>query len=1768
MSEEVLGVDEDLIDPIDPIPPVFTTTVKIYGANSLIDVPTGALSTDLIEFFNVSDVTRFGQVYWDTTGDIRLLTAKGNIHVHARGTANNGTIALHNDLAVGDASDHTIGTIRGLANPAVSRPSLGLGSDTYFVSGRDFIGANPATSGLADNFLHFGVAGTDKFKVDIAGNVTGGLGTFSSLSTGSAIMAGTLTVAAVNAVNITVSGILTIPSLITGVISGGTQWQAVPVGATWGGTGQSSYSIGDMLYATASDTLSKLTVGSANLVLTSSGSIPQWSSSLSGLASVSATSLSGTLTTAGNLTMSATASRLIPGATSFSVRNNANGSDNLLILDSGAITVRSSISGVTTLTATTVGGTLSTAAQPNITSMASLAVVGTIGTGVWQGTPVAASFIGAHTHIPSDITGLLDGGGHISASLIPALAITNTFVVNSQVAMLALSSAETGDLAVRTDLSKTFILTTTPFSTLGNWQELLTPTDSVLSVNGFTGVVSLTFTDVGAAALVHTHAATDIVSGTLSNARTTATSANTASAIVARDGSGDFSAHAITAAFIGDGSALTNLNAASLASGSISPTVGGTGQTSVTTGDLLYGSSANTWSRLAGNTATTREFLLSTGTGSAGQAPGWATLLASDIPSLNASVITAGTLSASVGGTGNSTYAVGDLIYAAGTTALSRLSGNAAIAKRFLTQAGNATTPNAPQWWSLIADDVGAGTFTGAFTFANGLSFSNSIISTMGSLLIGSVPMFTGTATWNNAGQVFVNNFVNILDTASDANSLLVDWQVSSSSKWKIDKTGTVKTGIWQGSVVGSTWGGTGVNNGSSTITLGGSVLTAGVLTTAGSLITSGAFSLTLTTTASTNVTLPTSGTLVNTAVTTLSSLSSVNGQTISSAANFTGSLTVGSALAANTGRFAGTVSMWGRAAIEWYHDSGVTGLWFAGPGASDGSDDLQFYSISGSAVRLKIADSGGLVTIANGLTISSGTTTAQVISATGSISINGGSSIELDYVRTGTGAGTKWRTGFGIASGANDDYLIYDSVAGAAAFTLTSNTGAATFAGAVSGISTLQTSGNVGLGDTPDGTYRLYIKSSAVLKFHNADSGFTLSQAGSNNWSITQVTGGSTFSINSDNITLSGVTTASGNLTVGTNKFTVTATTGAFTAGAFTSTTGNNTAIIASPVFATTGYIALADIQNTSGRFTLGVESSTGGSITTGTAAYASVVSSFTELDLASGNIVRLSISTAGAFDFKSNPLSGIAALTASGLITASAGLTIASGQTLTVSGVTVTGLTAASVGAGTFPSGAFVFPTSVSTPIVTSAVGADLVLKTGTAGTVATFASASGNLTFGGISVAGITTLALTSTFTTTKTLIAIQGSGAATARQSIDFTNTSGNMTLGIEGSAGGQLLVGATAYATVLGTSTATNLQLGANNNVYVTINGTTTTLSSTTTAVQALTATGATIGTATGNTLGAGSLDLHADIGMNTTQGIIIGSSRVVAFSSGATSITTTGAGVFGGKVTVNDTGNTTVAGIQLGGAGNGLSLPVANTVNLVVNGATVFSSTSSLMTYTAPILSNSFFSVAVSQKIYLDGATAIWIINNSAGRMSFAAGSAEVMRIDAGVGLTVTGAVSASSFIRNDTLASGFAIGALASVQRISWDGTAFNFLNASNANAPLIAAGATFSGQYNGTRFAGSVAVDWNNGNVQSLTLVTGANTVTEANPKDGARYLLLVKQPSSGAAGTVTWPASFDWGGAGTPILSAVNSQVDMISLVYRSDDTKYYATGAYSF
>ena len=117
-------------------------------------------------------------------------------------------------------------------------------------------------------------------------------------------------------------------------------------------------------------------------------------------------------------------------------------------------------------------------------------------------------------------------------------------------------------------------------------------------------------------------------------------------------------------------------------------------------------------------------------------------------------------------------------------------------------------------------------------------------------------PAQGGTGVANNASSTLTisGSFATTL-TVSGITSVtlptsgtLVNSAVATLSS--LTSIGTIGTGVWQGTAVGGTYGGTGVNNGASTITLGGSLTTSGAFTTA------------ITVTNTTAVTLPTSGTL------------------------------------------------------------------------------------------------------------------------------------------------------------------------------------------------------------------------------------------------------------------------------------------------------------------------------------------------------------------------------------------------------------------------------------------------------------------------------------------------------------------------------------------------------------------------------------------------------------------------------------------------------------------------------------------------------------------------------------------------------------------------------------------------------------------------------------------------------------------------------------------------------------------------------------------
>jgi hypothetical protein len=92
-------------------------------------------------------------------------------------------------------------------------------------------------------------------------------------------------------------------------------------------------------------------------------------------------------------------------------------------------------------------------------------------------------------------------------------------------------------------------------------------TSNATTFNGTTG----NFTSITGNAIALTAInASNITSGTLDNARTTGNTANSASTIVLRDASGDFGSNVITASlFSGDGSGINAINASNISSGTI-----------------------------------------------------------------------------------------------------------------------------------------------------------------------------------------------------------------------------------------------------------------------------------------------------------------------------------------------------------------------------------------------------------------------------------------------------------------------------------------------------------------------------------------------------------------------------------------------------------------------------------------------------------------------------------------------------------------------------------------------------------------------------------------------------------------------------------------------------------------------------------------------------------------------------------------------------------------------------------------------------------------------------------------------------------------------------------------------------------------------------------------------------------------------------------------------------------------------------------------------
>lgn len=262
---------------------VSTLTVNVQRSQAIVS--TNASNVGLAAFNSAQFIV-------DPNGFVSL-TAAGPFVTSVSGTLNRitstgGTTPVIDIAAtyVGQTSITTLGTIiTGVWNGTAIGPTFGGTGQTTYTTG-DTLYASAANTlsklsiGSAAQVLTVS-GGIPSWQTPTTGTVTSVSGTLNRItSTG-----GNTPVIDISAAYVGQTSITTLGTVTTGT------WNAIAIGATFGGTGQTTYVTGDTLYASAANTLSKLSVGSNGQVLTLAAGIPSWATPTTG----TVTSVSGTL---------------------------------------------------------------------------------------------------------------------------------------------------------------------------------------------------------------------------------------------------------------------------------------------------------------------------------------------------------------------------------------------------------------------------------------------------------------------------------------------------------------------------------------------------------------------------------------------------------------------------------------------------------------------------------------------------------------------------------------------------------------------------------------------------------------------------------------------------------------------------------------------------------------------------------------------------------------------------------------------------------------------------------------------------------------------------------------------------------------------------------------------------------------------------------------------------------------------------------------------------------------------------------------------------------------------------------------------------------------------------------------------------------------------------------------------------------------------------------------------------------------------------------
>lgn len=146
------------------------------------------------------------------------------------------------------------------------------------------------------------------------------------------------------------SSITTVGTIATGL------WQGSVIAAGYGGTGQSTFTIGDILYASGTTTLSKLAAGTNGYVLTSNGpgSAPSWQASSGGGGTVTSVGITGSDFTIVNTPITGSGNISLTLAT---VNSNVGTFNNVTVNAKGLVTAASNVTYLTNVTGYVTAGT-------------------------------------------------------------------------------------------------------------------------------------------------------------------------------------------------------------------------------------------------------------------------------------------------------------------------------------------------------------------------------------------------------------------------------------------------------------------------------------------------------------------------------------------------------------------------------------------------------------------------------------------------------------------------------------------------------------------------------------------------------------------------------------------------------------------------------------------------------------------------------------------------------------------------------------------------------------------------------------------------------------------------------------------------------------------------------------------------------------------------------------------------------------------------------------------------------------------------------------------------------------------------------------------------------------------------------------------------------------------------------------------------------------------------------------------------------------------